>query len=386
MNPAIVNYVEREKWFLGIRREEDLFKYSLRAKSQKDLMDSIYGVSFVETLLCRINSGEYVRAFNLAHAKQFHSFSNSKILANPTLLTEQITQDGELWEKIFEEAERLSQAISQDDYPMAVSLFRKIMGELYPLFAVDSFVIFSLGRELTSSLPCPTPRDVKEILTIHDTWRNSIAFKEEKLDQILDKFLTLVKRKEGIESSVKDIKKYLVYQEFISLLEKKSSCETIQKIIEKRMNSGYVFHAFRDESGIGVSEEREDIEKVTLFLSSLKKINQNQDLITGSSCFQTDKRITGEVIIIKDKTEWETKASRFKDKVLVAIQTTPHFIPFLSKIKGIITDEGGITCHAAIVSREMGIPAIVGTGNATELLKDGEVVEMDLNKGTIRKI
>jgi len=52
----------------------------------------------------------------------------------------------------------------------------------------------------------------------------------------------------------------------------------------------------------------------------------------------------------------------------------------------IITDEGGITCHAAIVSRELGIPCIIGTKIATKVLKDGDIVEVDAGKGVVKII
>ncbi|MFH1111571.1 MAG: PEP-utilizing enzyme [Patescibacteria group bacterium] len=74
-----------------------------------------------------------------------------------------------------------------------------------------------------------------------------------------------------------------------------------------------------------------------------------------------------------------------KGSVLITGMTTPDFIPFMKKASAIITDEGGITCHAAIVSRELGIPCIIGTKNATKLLKDGDRVEVDANKGIVRQ-
>ena len=52
----------------------------------------------------------------------------------------------------------------------------------------------------------------------------------------------------------------------------------------------------------------------------------------------------------------------------------------------IITDEGGLTCHAAIISRELGTPCIIGVQVATEVLKDGDLVEVDANNGVIKKI
>ncbi len=72
--------------------------------------------------------------------------------------------------------------------------------------------------------------------------------------------------------------------------------------------------------------------------------------------------------------------------ILVTHMTTPEFISILKKAKAIITDEGGITCHAAIISRELGIPCIIGTKIATKALKDGDLVEVDANKGIVRII
>ena len=60
--------------------------------------------------------------------------------------------------------------------------------------------------------------------------------------------------------------------------------------------------------------------------------------------------------------------------------TTPKFTVLFDKINGIITDEGGITCHAAIVSRELKIPCIVGTKNATKVIKDGDIIEIKEGK------
>jgi len=75
-----------------------------------------------------------------------------------------------------------------------------------------------------------------------------------------------------------------------------------------------------------------------------------------------------------------------KGEILVTNMTTPQAVPYLKKIKAIVTNEGGFTCHAAIVSRELGIPCIIGTKIATKVLKDGDLVEVDAEKGIIKVI
>jgi len=70
--------------------------------------------------------------------------------------------------------------------------------------------------------------------------------------------------------------------------------------------------------------------------------------------------------------------------ILVTVMTTPECVPAMKKASAIITDEGGITCHAAIVSRELGKPCIIGTKIATKVLHDGDEVEVDADKGVVR--
>ncbi|MEK6867947.1 MAG: PEP-utilizing enzyme, partial [Nanoarchaeota archaeon] len=72
--------------------------------------------------------------------------------------------------------------------------------------------------------------------------------------------------------------------------------------------------------------------------------------------------------------------------VLVASMTRPEMFLAMKKAIAIVTDEGGITSHAAIVSRELGIPCIIGTKNATKILKNGDFVEVDATKGIVRKL
>ncbi len=88
----------------------------------------------------------------------------------------------------------------------------------------------------------------------------------------------------------------------------------------------------------------------------------------------------GKVKIIKDLSELEKMQ---KGDVLVTKMTNPDMVVSMQKAAAIVTDEGGLTAHAAIVSREMGIPAIVGTENATTKLKEGEIVTVDGSSGKV---
>ncbi len=77
-------------------------------------------------------------------------------------------------------------------------------------------------------------------------------------------------------------------------------------------------------------------------------------------------------------------ADRLGDQdVLVTHMTAPDWVPLMRRSAAIVTDSGGMTCHAAIVSRELGIPCVVGTGEATRTLRDGEIVTVDATHGVV---
>ncbi len=69
--------------------------------------------------------------------------------------------------------------------------------------------------------------------------------------------------------------------------------------------------------------------------------------------------------------------------IIVTEMTMPDMVPAMKRAVGIITDEGGMTSHAAIISRELGVPAVVGTGDATRTLSNGQMVTLDGSKGTV---
>jgi phosphoenolpyruvate synthase/pyruvate phosphate dikinase len=110
----------------------------------------------------------------------------------------------------------------------------------------------------------------------------------------------------------------------------------------------------------------------------LPKVKKRIGVIHGSSAYLG--RITGPVKIVNSLADM---AKVNQGDVMVSIQTTPDLVPALKKAAAFVTDVGGITSHAAIVSREMKKPCIIGTQVATKILKDGDVVEVNANEGDV---
>ncbi|MFC1727972.1 PEP-utilizing enzyme [Nanoarchaeota archaeon] len=105
------------------------------------------------------------------------------------------------------------------------------------------------------------------------------------------------------------------------------------------------------------------------------------DELKGDCSCQGQAR--GEIKIIKTVEDMEKMN---QGDILVSPATNPNLVPAMQKAGAIITDEGGITCHAAIVSRELGVPCITGTKIVTKAFKDGDLVEVDATNGIVRRV
>src|SRR3989338_8961907 len=90
-------------------------------------------------------------------------------------------------------------------------------------------------------------------------------------------------------------------------------------------------------------------------------------------------RIHGKACIILDA----KKDIFIPGSIMITSMTRPDFVHLMRQPKAIITDEGGLTCHAAIVARELGIPCIIGTRNASKALRNGQKIVLDLDTGRV---
>jgi len=160
--------------------------------------------------------------------------------------------------------------------------------------------------------------------------------------------------------------------DFIHDIYKKS---TYSQMIAKRKN-GIISYFAPSEYII----ESGDIEKIKnkifeTFEDSSEKITE----IKGNVAFKG--LVKGIVKVISSEEEFDKFNA---GEILVTSMTRPEFVPLMKRASAVITDEGGITCHAAIISRELKKPCITGTKNATRILKDGMEVEVNADEGTVR--
>ena len=113
---------------------------------------------------------------------------------------------------------------------------------------------------------------------------------------------------------------------------------------------------------------------------NIKEEKVETDFIKGN--IANKGLVTGKVRLILR----EADLSNLDNKIVVAPMTSIKFTPYLKNVLGIVTNEGGIACHAAIVSRELNVPCIVGTKNGTKIFKNNDLVELDANNGIVKII
>lgn len=165
---------------------------------------------------------------------------------------------------------------------------------------------------------------------------------------------------------------YLLTEEVLNSVNKKKLLVNYDKINERR--KGFVIGKVDDKKVFITGKEVKD-----LYLFANPKINKKIKIIKGNvSC--KGKVIGAARVILKRQDFNKLK----RNEILVTSMTTPDYVVIMKKAAAIITDEGGLSCHAAIVSRELGIPRVIGTKIATKILKDGDRIEVDANNGIIK--
>jgi len=111
-----------------------------------------------------------------------------------------------------------------------------------------------------------------------------------------------------------------------------------------------------------------------------EKLHRKSDsIIRGQTASQGYAKGIARIIVSeKDFTKFK------KNEILITSMTSPEFTPLIKIASAIVTNEGGITCHAAVITRENHKPCIIATGNATELISTGDLIEVRANHGTVR--
>ena len=219
----------------------------------------------------------------------------------------------------------------------------------------------NLDKELVHIL------DISNVLTnLQDRRKRNILMSIEQMEQLLEELSTRLNIKH-------ELLRYLSPNEIGQGLFKRAD---LKQVLEQRRN-GVIFFTTPDSEDIVVGEQ------YMRFIQAYEK-NEKKTITkeVNGMCASTGTAV-GTVKIcttLKD-------IAQFKEgDILVTSMTRPEFLPAMKKAAAFVTDEGGLTCHAAIISRELNKPCVIGTKIATKVLKDGDMVEVRANHGLVKII
>lgn len=207
---------------------------------------------------------------------------------------------------------------------------------------------------------------VDEITFLQDTRKGIFIESIEYFDRLLKEISRRTKIGEKIL-------KFLLFEEMPYIFNDRKQ-ERLKSLAKKRYTQ---CAAILKDGKITIEIDREKISKLRKWLCPKIKTVKALKGTTASA----GPEITGRCRVILSV----SKVNKLKKgEVLVTGNTTPDYVPAMKKAAAVLAEKGGLTSHAAIVSRELGVPCIVGVKDVTRILKTGYIVELDANKGLIK--
>ena len=156
-------------------------------------------------------------------------------------------------------------------------------------------------------------------------------------------------------------------------LERAYDEKNYQQILEKRKHGSIFKEDFQANR-----EWLYDAEAMIKFKSQFRVDQQKSLELKGRTAYEG--KVTGKAKIIRSRKDFDKMEA---GDILVASMTRPEYLPVMKKAAAVVTDEGGITCHAAIVCRELNIPCVISTQQATQTILDGDTVFVNANHGFV---
>ncbi|MEK6922033.1 MAG: PEP-utilizing enzyme, partial [Nanoarchaeota archaeon] len=242
-------------------------------------------------------------------------------------------------------------------------LYERAYAAEYSLLSIMNFTFYF---EQAGSVPGEAKATFEEIAEI----RNSIA-------KVLyafyhDDFGGLFKKMQEKINLPKKLIGFMFPDEIRESLRKQKATMNKKELEERRRLSILLVEKKKARYIVGKEAEK-------MYEELQKSETKQQSEIKGQTAYPGKVQGT----VCKVETYAELKKIKQGD-ILVTPMTSVTYVPYLEKVAGIVTDEGGIICHAASIAREMKIPTVIGTKIATKILKDGDLVEVDAEKGIVR--
>lgn len=264
-----------------------------------------------------------------------------------------------------EETEKIKeQCKKEQSWERLGDLYNKAYNAEYQLLSIMNFTLYF---EQAGAVPEEAKTMFEEIAKIRNSMAAVLyAFYHEDYGGLFRKIHEKIKLPKNLIG-------FMLPKEIEESLKKQKATVTEKELNERRKLSVLVVENKKARYLVGKEAEK--------IYEELQSETKEQTEIKGQAAYPGKVQGT----VCKVETHADLKKIK-KGVILVTPMTSVTYVPYLEKVAGIVTDEGGIICHAASIAREMKIPTIIGTKIATKILKDGDLVEVDAEKGIVKKI
>jgi len=338
-------------WEKLVEREGDFLKNYLLYENFAENFPKIFNKNHSGFLTIR-KDDTFTHCVHKETAKEISLFIKQQLEKNFNFMKDVVNKGKEHFFNLIRFSEALGNIKKLDNEKLAelAEEYFSLYKAPYPYF---NLTIFTDELEKSGD---------KEIINLMAAWRLFARTTFNKTHELIEPLFKEIGKR--LDLSIKEVK-FLTPNEIKEVLLKGNI--NIDEKIKNRKHCYFIY-----ENGKFELHENKIFELDEDFLKELK----------GMGTFPAFYK--GKVKLIKNKKDMENIE---KGDIIVLRMTTPDLVTEgIKKAGAIITDEGGITCHAAVLSREFNIPALMGTKIATKLLKDGDIVEVDTEKGVANKV
>ncbi len=352
-----------------ITRDNSLIDMVAWHKGYTEEMYNWFGWSYSDNLYYIHDGYAEIMRSPKEHFVDLKNHIIKKIDAEPTWFENQLKRYGELVEEIYKFYDTSKKSLDNCSASEVADIYRRYFK--YISTAIGPFVAFGWFPILLEGDIANTEKYKKEI-DLAKLYRK----KTENLLPYGAELTNLIIQRVSIETKIDDsLLKVMLPDELLSYLKDKH-LPNINELKARREGSIY------SKKGLFFTDNSTENIKTTIdrigYNLVIKKTADATELKGQVAC---EGKVIGPVKVVTNKKDISTVK---EGEILVAPMTTPEYLPAMKKAAAYITDEGGITSHAAIVARELKKPCIIGTKNATKIFKDGDIVEVDADKGVVR--
>ncbi|MBI5002589.1 hypothetical protein HZC31_04340 [Candidatus Woesearchaeota archaeon] len=355
-----IKTLKKIDWILHLERKSNIFYVSIFYKAYSTLMEQETGFRFRKEL-CWYKDGFATTYRSDAEMKAVVTHF-LKIIKEKNPKLQEWIKKGKQYQK---REETLMKRFSEKNIKFKKQ-YREIIDEMEHIFlyltCIPWYVLYAMEQGMTEEEQRRYEKIRKEFQAFRKKTRRAL---QPVIEEIWKQAAEITKRADSKDYA------YCTTEEVREIFEKQKDVQEISK----RKNGCWWYFDER-EKAIFLYDEKIK-EKLNIVENSVKEQTEVQG---RSACAGI---VQGRVCIINAVDDMD----KFQEgDIIVSINTNPTLLPVLEKCKAIVTNEGGLICHAAIIAREIKKPCIIGTKIATKILKDGDLVEVDAEKGIVRKI